>query len=372
MDQLIASMDLDALRERQSEARSKGRYVGIGVSSYIEPAGAAFPGTFLQNYESASIRVNSDGSVRAYTGIVSLGQGIETAYSQVVADLIGCKPEDVSVHWGDTNIGPFGSGTYSSRGAMYAVGAFIEAGSRVKGRLLHAAGKLLDLQPSDLTIKNGIVTSSSSNKTCTLKDIAYAVYYQPGSDAVLEGADANSLEAVGDYRHPQVNWKADALGRAQLYPSHPNGAQGVLVEVDVETGRVDILKMWLISDHGIVLNPMILDGQIKGSVLQQVGGTLYEQNLFDPHGRPLTRTLKDYGMPTIWATPELSISHYVTKSPSTSIGAKGAGEDGSVATTTVLMAAVEDALKPLGVRVSESPLTPWNVRRMIEQATSPH
>ena len=129
----------------QAEARRNGRYVGIGVSSYIEPAGAAFPGTFLQNYKSASVRVNADGSVRAYTGIVSLGQGIETAYSQVVADLIGCRPEDVSVHWGDTNVGPFGSGTYSSRGAMYAVGAFIEASSRIKGRLLHAAGKLLEL-----------------------------------------------------------------------------------------------------------------------------------------------------------------------------------------------------------------------------------
>ena len=371
LDQLVSAMDLQGLREMQAEARRNGRYVGIGVSSYIEPAGAAFPGTFLQNYKSASVRVNADGSVRAYTGIVSLGQGIETAYSQVVADLIGCRPEDVSVHWGDTNVGPFGSGTYSSRGAMYAVGAFIEASSRIKGRLLHAAGKLLDLPADDLTIKSGIATSRSSNKTCTLKDIAYAVYYQPGSEILLDGADANSLEAVGDYRHPQVNWKADALGRAQLYPSHPNGAQGALVEVDVNTGQVEILKMWLVSDHGVVLNPMILDGQIKGSLLQQVGGTLYEQNLFDEQGRPLTRTLKDYGMPTIWTAPDLEISHYATKSPATSVGAKGAGEDGSVGTTTVLLAAVEDALKPMGIRVSDSPLTPWNVRRMIEEAARP-
>jgi carbon-monoxide dehydrogenase large subunit len=369
LDQLISAMDLPALRRMQAEAQRNGRYVGVGISSYIEPAGAAFPGTFLQNYESASIRVNADGSVRAYTGIVSIGQGIETAYGQVVADLVGCRPEDVSVYWGDTNVGPFGSGTYSSRGAMYAVGAFIEAGARVKGRLLHAASKLLDLPIDDITLKSGIVTSRSSNKTCTLKDIAYAVYYQPGSEIVLDGADGNSLEAVGDFRHPQVNWKVDAQGRAQLYPSHPNGAQGALVEVDVDTGEIRIIKMWLVSDHGVVLNPMILDGQITGSLLQQVGGTLYEQNLFDEQGRPLTRTLKEYGMPTIWTAPDLEISHYVTKSPATSIGAKGAGEDGSVGTTTVLLAAVEDALKTFGVRVSCSPLTPWNVRKLIEEVS---
>lgn len=369
LDELVAMMDIEALRRLQAEALQQGRYIGLGISSYIEPAGAAFPGTFLQNYESASIRVNADGSIRAYTGIVSIGQGIETSYAQVVADVVGCRPDQVAVHWGDTEVGPFGSGTYSSRGAMYAVGAFIEAGTCIRDRLLHAAGKMLDLPVEDLTLKHGIVTSRSSNKTCTLKDIAYAAYYQPGAEIVLDGADGNSLEALGSYRHPQVNWKQDELGRAQLYPSHPNGAQGALVEVDIMTGQIEILKMWLISDHGVVLNPMILDGQITGSIVQQIGGTLFEQNLFDEAGRPLTKTLKDYGMPTVWVAPDLDISHYETRSPATAVGAKGAGEDGSVATTTVLLAAVEDALKPLGVKVSSSPLTPWNVRQLITAAS---
>ncbi len=368
LEKLAGLMDLDKLRTMQAEARSNGRFIGFGISSYIEPAGAAFPGTFLQNYESASVRVNADGSIRAYTGIVSIGQGIETSYAQVVADIVGCRPDQVAVHWGDTEVGPFGSGTYSSRGAMYAVGAFIDAGTRIRNRLMHAAGIMLDLPVGDLTFRHGVVTSRSSNKTCTLKDIAYAAYYQPGAEIVLDGADGNSLEALGSYRHPQVNWKRDELGRAQLYPSHPNGAQGALVEVDVATGQVEIIKMWLISDHGIVLNPMILDGQITGSLVQQIGGTLYEQNLFDEEGRPLTKTLKDYGMPTFWVAPDLDISHHETRSPATSVGAKGAGEDGSVGTTTVLLAAVEDALKPLGVTISASPLTPWNVRRLIEEA----
>ena len=113
---------------------------------------------------------------------------------------------------------------------------------------------------------------------------------------------------------------------------------------------------------------MILDGQITGSILQQIGGTLYEQFLFEPDGRPLLKTLKEYGMPTIWAAPEIEIEHVETRSPATGVGAKGAGEDGSIATTTVLLAAVEDALRPFGVSVSESPLTPWNVVQMIWNA----
>jgi carbon-monoxide dehydrogenase large subunit len=361
-------MSPSELRAGQAEARGAGRYLGFGISSYIEPAGAAFPGSMFQNYEAASIRVNADGTVRVYTGMVSLGQGIETVYAQVAADLLGCRPTDVTVSWGDTDAGVFGSGTYSSRGAMYSVGALEKAAKLIRPRLMHVASKLLERPVGDLKLHDSIVTSKETNKSCTLKDIAYAVYFQPGAEIVLDGADSVSLEAIGSYRHPQVSWKFDELGRAQLYPSHPNGAMGALVEVDPQTGGIKILKIWVVSDHGVVLNPMILDGQITGSILQQIGGTLYEQFLFEPDGRPLLKTLKEYGMPTIWAAPEIEIEHVETRSPATGVGAKGAGEDGSIATTTVLLAAVEDALRPFGVSVSESPLTPWSVVQMIWNA----
>ena len=179
-------------------------------------------------------------------------------------------------------------------------------------------------------------------------------------------ADAPLLEATNTYRHPQVNWKPDELGRAQVYPSHPGGASGALVEVDVETGRVEVLKVWLVSDHGVILNPAILDGQTRGAVVQQIGGTLYECLGYDAEGRPLAHTLKDYGMPTVWAAPaEIEIHHFETRSPATAVGAKGGGEDGCIATSTVLMGAVENALAPFGVKVLDSTLTPARVHALI-------
>lgn len=368
LDLLVARMDLPDLRRRQQEAREQDRYLGIGIVSYIEPAGATFPGSAYQNYESATVRVSADGSVTVMTGIQNIGQGIETAYAQVAADTLGCDLADVSVFWGDTTTIPFGSGTFGSRGAMYAIGAIIAAAEKVKDRLLHGAAVLLGCAREDLTVRNGIVSNTRGNTSCRIAEVAYAAYMEPGAEIVLANADAPVLEATGTYRHPQVNWQPDDLGRAQFYPAHPGGAEGALVEVDPDTGRVDVLKVWVVSDHGVVLNPLILDGQTKGGVVQQVGGTIYEGLPYDENGVPLARTMKEYGMPTIWAAPEIDIAHLSTPSPSTAIGAKGGGEDGCIATTSALLNAVEDALSPFGVRVSESPLSPARIHELVRRA----
>ena len=200
LDRLLALMSPSELRAGQAEARGAGRYLGFGISSYIEPAGAAFPGSMFQNYEAASIWVNADGTVRVYTGMVSLGQGIETVYAQVAADLLGCRPTDVTVSWGDTDAGVFGSGTYSSRGAMYSVGALEKAAKLIRPRLMHVASKLLERPVGDLKLHDLIVTSKETNKSCTLKDIAYAVYFQPGAEIVLDGAELGL--AGGDRKLP--------------------------------------------------------------------------------------------------------------------------------------------------------------------------
>lgn len=369
LDTLVERMDLPALRQQQAEGRRAKRYLGIGIAPYIEPCGVAFPGSSFQNYESATVRVGADGSVHVMTGIQNIGQGIETAYAQVTADTLGCRLSDVSLSWGDTTANPFGSGTFSSRGAMYAVGAIVAAAKRVKARLLAGAAVLLQCPAEELAVEDGVFFRRGWDASCTLKELAYAAYVQPGAEIILAEADAPLLEATDTYRHPQVNWKADEQGRAQFYPSHPGGAEAALVEVDPETGWVDVLKIWMISDHGVVLNPVILSGQTKGAVVQQIGGTLYESLGYDAKGIPLARTLKEYGMPTVWAAPEIEVDHLVTKSPATSVGAKGAGEDGCIATSTVLLAAVEDALRPFGVKVMESPLSPARVYDLIQRAS---
>jgi carbon-monoxide dehydrogenase large subunit len=368
LDKVVELMDLDELRREQAIALQDGRHIGICVVPYIEPAGAAFPGSAFQNYESATVRVAADGSVLVMTGIQNIGQGIETAYAQVTADLLGCRLGDVSVSWGDTTAIPFGSGTFASRGAMYAVGAIVKAAEKIKPRLLVGAAVLLECSVHELEIKNAIIKSTKRDVSCTLAELAYACYIQPGAEIILTDADAPLLEATGTYRHPQVSWKFDELGRAQFYPSHAGGAAAAMVEVDPETGKIEVLKIWMVADHGVILNPLILSGQIKGGIVQQLGGTLYESFEYDADGIPYAKTMKDYGMPTVWAAPPLHIEHLVTKSPATSIGAKGGGEDGCIATTTVLMGAVEDALRPFGVKVMHGQLSPARVRSLIATA----
>jgi carbon-monoxide dehydrogenase large subunit len=316
------------------------------------------------------VRVAADGSVHVMTGIQNIGQGIETAYAQVTADALGCALSDVNVSWGDTTAIPFGSGTYSSRGAMYAIGAIVAAAATVRERLVQGGAVYLDCTPEEIEIENGVISRRGWDAHCTLRELAYAAYVQPGAEIILAKADGPLLESTNTYRHPQVNWQADTQGRAQVYPSHPGGAAGAWVEVDPSTGRVDVKKIWMVSDHGVVLNPVILTGQTKGAVVQQIGGTLYEWLGYDERGVPLANTLKDYGMPTVWAAPEIEVEHLVTPSPATRIGAKGAGEDGCIATSTVLMGAVENALAPFGVKVMDSTLFPAKVHALIEAARS--
>jgi carbon-monoxide dehydrogenase large subunit len=368
LDKLIGLMDLPRLRAEQARALAEGRYLGLCVVPYIEPAGVAFPGSAFQNHEAVTMRIAHDGSVQVMTGIQNIGQGIETAYAQAAADILGCRMEDVTVAWGDTTATPWGSGTFSSRGAMYAVGAMIDAGDRLRRRAICGAAVLLDCPRDEVTVRDGVFTHGPSGRRCTFAELAHAAYVAPGPQIMLADADAPLLETHGSYRHPQVNWTPDELGRIQLYPAHANGAEGALVEVDPETGRIEVLGIWLVADHGVVLNPLILSGQIKGGVVQQLGGTLYESFSYDDEGIPRASTLKDYGMPTVWAAPPIEVAHLQTHSPATRIGAKGAGEDGCIATSTVLMGAVEDALRPFGVKVMSSPLSPARIRALIEAA----
>ena len=368
LDRLAEMMDIPALQRQQAAALERGEYIGFSLVPYIEPAGATFPGSAFQNYESLTLRVAADGSIHVMTGIQSIGQGIETSYAQVAADLLGCDIDSVSVSWGDTTASPFGSGTFSSRGAMFAVGAMINAGEKLLRRIKVAAAVLLEGSPEQIEIANGEIRNTANAKTCSYKELAFATYVQPGAEILLAEADAPLLEATGTYRHPQVNWQPDEKGRAQFYPAHANGAEGVLLSVNPDTGLVKVLKVWMVADHGVVLNPLILAGQIKGGVVQQLGGTLYENLAYDESGVPVAKTMKDYGMPTVWAAPEIEIEHMVTKSPSTSVGAKGAGEDGCIATSTAIMGALEDALRPFEVKVMSSQLSPAVVRAMIDSS----
>ena len=176
---------------------------------------------------------------------------------------------------------------------MFAVGAIIKAATKIRKRIELASTALLNCDEQFLLIENGKITNTNTKESITFKDLSYAVYVNPGAEILLDKADEPSLEALGTYRHPQVNWKADELGRAQFYPAHSNGAEGALVEVDPNTGRVEVIKIWIVADHGKILNPLLLKGQITGGIMQQLGGTLYEKFDYDSAGKPLQSSLKN-------------------------------------------------------------------------------
>lgn len=372
LDDVVEAMDLPALRRRQEDARAEGRYLGIGTVVYLEPSAGSIPMSVFNGYESATVRLTPGGQVMVLTGMQTIGQGMETAMSQITADRLGVRPEDVRVVYGNTESVPYGLGAYASRGATYGMSAVYEAAGQVRDKLLKAAANLLEASPEDLEIQDGVVSLvGAPAKRIEVKEVAKAVYLFPGPYAVLPDEPNPTLEGTFVWTNPNVSWTPDEHGRVRLYPTHGCGAQGALVEVDPETGQISIEKIWLCHDVGKVINPAIVEAQVVGGLLQGIGGVMMEQLVYDEDGRMLTKTLNDYQVPNSMSAPPVELMHNETASPITPLGTKGVGEAGVIGTPAVLMAAVEDALRPLGVdHVSMTPLDPQRVLAMIQDARS--
>ena len=372
LELLEEKMDIAGLRETRAAALREGRYLGIGAISVLEPSGGAFPASLFTGFETADVRLHADGTATALTGMQPLGQGVQTTYAQVVADAVGITPDDVRIIWGDTRAIPHGQGSWASRGASYGVTAAHEAGLEVRRKLLRVAVQLLDADAVDeLEIRNGeIWVTGAPDRRISVADAANAAYYSPGPYALLRGEAIPMLEASAVATNPEVSWVPDEYGRVRLYPTHGSGAIGCLVEVDPETGQVTVHHVWFVGDAGRLINPMVVDGQIRGSAVQAFGGTMFEQMAYDDEGRLLTRTLTDYQLPNQGSVPDIDVFHIETPSPITPLGTKGVGEGAHIGLGAALVAAAEDALRPLGVRVDATPLTPQRVKKLIDQAAS--
>lgn len=369
LDLVQQKMDLPALRREQEQARADGRYLGIGVVSTIEPSGGAIPMSIFSGFESATVRLHPDGTVTALTGLQPIGQGIQTSYAQVVADCVGVSPDRVRVRWGDTDAVPYGLGAFASRGATFGVAAAHKAASEVRRKLLLAASIALEASPEDIELGDGKAwVKGSPGAAVAIAAVAQQTYFQPGPYAMLPGEENPVLEATTVYTNPEVSWVPDEHGRVRIYPTHASGAMGCLVEVDVETGQVDVRKVWMVHDAGRLINPGIAENQLVGSTVQAFGGTMFEQVVYDDAGSLLTRSLGDYQLPNAASVPDIEVSHLETPSPITPLGTKGLGEGGHVGTGAVLLSAVEDALRPFGVDVLETPLTPPRVLQLIDSA----
>jgi aerobic carbon-monoxide dehydrogenase large subunit len=365
LEKALEAIGASGFRARQTEARRQGRYVGLGLGCYVE-------GTGIGPYEGAHVRVEPSGKVFVATGLTSQGQGHQTTFAQIAAEALGCDPGDVTVVTGDTSKFNWGAGTFASRALVTSGNAVGIAARKVRDKAVKLAADLLEVSSDDLELVNGTVrVRGVPGKTLTLGALAtvanpirYA-YGKEASDAALrlvkprEGAvlapdEEPGLEARGYYAPPHATFA--------------HGCHAAIVEVDIATGDLAILRYVVQHDCGTVVNPAIVEGQIHGGVAQGIGGAFYERIVYDDSGQPLSASFMDFLMPTAMEVPEIEIIHTETPSPLNPLGVKGVGEAGAIPVPAVIAEAVDDALQPFGVRVREMPLSPNRLRELIDEA----
>ena len=340
--------DTDTVRQgdtlRDGETSRDRRYVGVGIGFYTE-------GTGVGSFEGARVEVDSSGKLLVSVGASGHGQGHETVFSQLTADLWEVAPEDVTVVGGDTDAIRYGVGTFASRSTVNAGTAIHEATRRLKAKVFELAGHLLEANPDDLATRGGrVFVEERPEHGISLAELAGAAV--PGWASKLpEGMEPN-LEATYYYVPRTVTWA--------------HAAHVVVVEVDAGTGEVRLLDYAVAHDSGPAINPLFVEGQVRGGVAQGIGGALYEEFVYDDLGQLLTGTFLDYLMPTCGEVPAIRQVHIETPSPLNPLGLKGIGEGGAIAPPVAVANAVVDALRPLGrVEISETPVTPERVLALI-------
>jgi carbon-monoxide dehydrogenase large subunit len=352
LDQLLKKVDVAAFRAEQAEAREEGRYLGLGIATYIEPTAAT--GFNVLASDIAQLRIEPTGKVTAILSTHSQGHGTQTTMAQVIADSLGVRFEDVSVFEDDSSRGGFGPGAAGSRQAVLGGGASIRAARILVDKVKRIAGHILNANPDDVRIEEGMVrVSGAEEMSRTLREIAEIAYGEP---ARLPPGMEPGLEAQYRYNAPPVTWTS--------------AAHACIVEVDAETGFVTI-KRWVCSeDCGVVINPAIVEGQIAGGLAQGIGQVLLEEMHFDDQGNPTAATFKDYLLPAAVDVPEFEYTHIVTPSAAEG-GFRGVGEGGAIIGPPTLVNAIADALTPFGApRCLELPLNPAKILQLMEGGPS--
>lgn len=331
---------------RQAEARRRGRWIGIGLANYVEATGRG-------PFESGSVRIGPSGTIVATTGATAQGQGTKSMIAQLVAAQLGVRAEQIQVIDGDTDASPLGLGSFASRQAVTAGNAAHLAALAVADKAKRAAATMLEVAPGDLELADGWVrVTGVPEMKRSLGEVAMALGGVPGF--ALPGGLSPGLAAAVDYEPAGL--------------TYTNGTHVVEAEVDIETGGVRLTRYIVVHDCGRMINPMMVEGQVLGGVVHGIGATLFEWMRYDEAGQPLTVTYADYLLPTADVVPRIEIHHMESPTPLNPLGVKGAAESGTIGAPSAIVAAVEDALRPLGVRISELPLTPARLTAMIRAA----
>lgn len=350
LEQALEMLDYDAFRAEQAKAREQGRYLGVGLSSYVEPtaSGMAFLGT-----EGATIRIEPSGAVNVYVAGGSTGNSLETAVVQLTADALGARIEDVHTIQGDTAVTPFGGGTGGSRSGSMIAGAVGVTAADLRERIVAIAAHRLEAPVEDIELAGSRASVRGVPSTgLSLAEIADLAYFQP---AQLPPGIAPGLEASGRYhqKNPMGVWA--------------NATHLCTCEVDVVTGEVTLLRYIVSEDCGPMINPSIVEGQIAGGTVQGIGGVLYEHLAVDGEGNPIASTMVDYLLPAATEVPVIEYGHIETPSSGPG-GYKGVGEGGAIGAPPAVANAVADALAPFGVEITRLPLTPAAIVAMLEEA----
>lgn len=360
-DLLLSQLDYQGLRQWQEQARTEGRLVGIGLGAYTEQTAHATK-EFVQRgvpivfgYETSTLRLDPQGKLVINSSIHNHGQGLETTLGQMAADTLGISLDDIRLEFGDTSQAAYGSGTFASRAAVLAGGAARKASEQLRDQLARVAAHNLEASVDDIEFEDGrVFVAGSPDKGYGFGELCRMVYHRP--EKVPPGQQP-ILEATVAYDAPPGTG------------TFTNATQLAVVEVDPDTGGIEILRYAIVEDCGPMINPMIVEGQIFGGIAQGIGSAIYEEFVYDEEGHLLTTTFMDYLVPGATEVPPMEVFHLETPSPFTVGGIKGMGEGGAIAPGAVIAGAVEDALSTVGpVMIDQIPLTPERVRRYIDSA----
>jgi len=353
LDKILKMMDYQSLRAEQAQLRTRDIHRGIGFASFIEvtnPSAAFYGvgGAHISSQDGATLKLDAAGAVICQASVTEQGQGTDSILAQIVASSFGVDIERVRVITGDTDNTPYGGGTWASRAAGIGGEAAWQAGKALRDNVLAAAASILQADPKKLDIRSGIVVDADTGRErMGLDEVARVVYFRP--DTLPPDFQAEFM--VTRHYVPR-KWPF----------AFTNGVQTSYVEVDIRTGEVKLLKHWCVEDCGTVINPQLVDEQIRGGIVQGIGGVLYENCLYDDAGQMLNATLMDYLVPMAGEMPDIEIGHVVTPTADSELGAKGAGEAGTAGAPACIMNAINDALHPLGaVPLTQMPITPERV-----------
>lgn len=356
LDKLLQVIDYAGLRRAQQELRGRGIYRGIGLASLIEitnpsPAFYGVGGARIASQDGCTIRLDPTGGITCATGVTEQGQGTEAIIAQIAATAVGVTPEHVRVITGDTDVVPYGGGTWASRGAGIGGEAALQAGKELRRNILSVAGAILQSKPEDLDIRDGIIVDAANGtERMPLAELGRLVYFR--GDTLPQGLQPE-LVVTRHYTSRRLPF------------AFTNAAHACHLEVDVETGLLKLLNYWVVEDCGTVINPLLVAEQTRGGVVQGLGAALFEECLYSPEGQLLNGSLADYLLPMAGEMPDVVVEHVTTPTETSELGAKGVGEAGTAGAPAAVMSALNDALQPFGARLAHMPFTPDKVLRAL-------